>query len=67
MAIFRKNFYDPSNTQSKGTIKIGVDKIRDSNIRKAYYGGRIEAYVHKADKGYMYDTNSQYAKAMLNR
>ena len=67
MAIFRKNFYDPSNTQAKGTIKIGVDKIRDDHIRKAYYGGRIEAYMYKADKGYMYDTNSQYAKAMLNR
>jgi DNA polymerase type B, organellar and viral len=38
----------------------------EKEIRSAYFGGNVEVYVNKIDRGYYYDINSQYSKAMLH-
>jgi len=38
----------------------------EKEIRGAYFGGNVDAYINKMNKGYYYDMNSQYPFAMLN-
>jgi len=59
-AIFTSNFYN--NDLKIKMIKGNVEK----EIREAYFGGNVNTYVNKIDKGFYYDMNSQYPFAMLN-
>jgi hypothetical protein len=34
--------------------------------RSSYFGGNVDVYINKINKGYHYDINSQYSTAMLN-
>ena len=64
MAVFGFNFYD-EKYQIK-MIKGPLEKF----IRDAYFGGNVAAFTKdvkgKIKKGFHYDMNSQYPKAMLN-
>lgn len=61
LKIYLSSFY-----KYKYNFKIIKDKT-ESDIRKAYFGGLVLTklnYIHKT-KGYVYDVNSHYPKAML--
>lgn len=38
----------------------------ETEIRTSYFGGNVDVFVNKITKGFYYDINSQYSKAMLN-
>jgi len=38
----------------------------EQEIRSSYFGGNVDVFINKIDKGFYYDMNSQYPKAMLN-
>jgi len=61
-AIFTSNFYKNSDDLKIKMIRGNVEK----DIRTAYYGGNVDAYINKIDKAFYYDMNSQYPFAMLN-
>jgi hypothetical protein len=37
----------------------------EREIRTSYFGGNVEVFINKINKGYLYDINSEYSKAML--
>ena len=61
-AIFTSNFYKDSDDLKIKMIRGNVEK----EIREAYFGGNVDAFINKIDKAYYYDMNSQYPFAMLN-
>ena len=61
-AIFTSNFYKNSDDLKIKMIRGNVEK----EIRQAYFGGNVDAFINKIDKAYYYDMNSQYPFAMLN-
>jgi len=61
-AIFTSNFYKDSDDLKIKMIRGNVEK----DIREAYFGGNVDAFINKIDKAYYYDMNSQYPFAMLN-
>ena len=61
-AIFTSNFYKDSDDLKIKMIRGNVEK----EIREAYFGGNVDAFINKIDKGFYYDMNSQYPFAMLN-
>jgi len=38
----------------------------ETEIRSSYFGGNVDVFINEINKGYLYDMNSQYPKAMLN-
>lgn len=65
MSVFGFNFYD-----EKYKIKM-IKGPLEKFIREAYFGGNVGAFTKdvkgKIKKGFHYDMNSQYPKAMLNK
>ena len=60
VGIFTSKFYN--NDLKIKMVRGNVEK----DIRSAYYGGNVNAYINKMDNGFYYDMNSQYPYAMLN-
>jgi len=60
VAIFTSKYY--SNDDKIKMIRGIVEK----DIRSAYFGGNVNVFVNKMNKGFYYDMNSQYPFAMLN-
>lgn len=54
--------YIPDNL--KKDIKMIKGEL-ERELRSAYFGGNVEVYINEISKGYLYDLNSQYPKAML--
>lgn len=55
--------YLPDNL--KKDIKVIKGEI-ERDLRTSYFGGNVDVFINKISKGYHYDINSQYPKAMLN-
>jgi len=62
VAIYTSNFYTKSYEDKIKMIRGNVEK----EIRSAYFGGNVNVFVNKMNKGFYYDMNSQYPNAMLN-
>ena len=60
VGIFTSKFYN--NDLKIKMVRGNVEK----EIRSAYFGGNVNAYINKMDHGFYYDMNSQYPYAMLN-
>lgn len=62
IAAYSSN-YIPSNLKSEFKLIKG-DLERE--IRTSYFGGNVNVFINEINKGYFYNMNSQYPKAMLN-
>jgi len=62
LAVYRSNYLPNHLTKELKMIKGELER----EIRSAYFGGNVGVYINKINKGYLYDVNSQYSKAMLN-
>jgi len=60
VGIFTSKFYN--NDLNIKMVRGNVEK----DIRSSYFGGNVNVFINKIDKGYYYDMNSQYPYAMLN-
>src|SRR6202035_4376271 len=59
--IFLTNYYDENKTP------IHIPKYKQYlDIKKVYYGGRVEVFKTYGENLYVYDVNSLYPKVMLN-
>jgi hypothetical protein len=56
--------YLPDNLKSD--LKTLKSDSLEKEIRASYSGGNVDVFINKISKGYHYDMNSQYPKAMLN-
>jgi len=54
--------YLPNNLNKD--IKVIKGEI-EKELRTSYFGGNVDVFINKIEKGYHYDINSQYPKAML--
>jgi hypothetical protein len=62
LAAYTSNYFPNQLIPRLKMIKGGLEK----RLRSSYFGGNVEVFINKIDTGYLYDMNSQYAKAMLN-
>jgi hypothetical protein len=62
LGIYTSKYFPNNFTPDLKMVKGGLEK----KLRTSYYGGNVEVYVNEICKGYFYDMNSQYPKAMLN-
>jgi len=54
--------YLPENLKNKlKMVKGNLENI----FRASYFGGNVDVFINKINKGYLYDMNSQYPAAML--
>jgi len=49
----------------KSEIKVIKGEL-EREIRTSYFGGNVDVFINKINKGFYYDINSQYPAAMLN-
>ena len=62
LAVYTSS-YIPNN------LKFELKMIKgdlEREIRSSYFGGNVDVFINEINKGYYYDMNSQYSKAMLN-
>jgi DNA polymerase type B, organellar and viral len=62
LAVYTSS-YIPDNLKSE--IKMIKGEL-EKEIRGSYFGGNVDIFINKMDKGYYYDINYQYSTAMLN-
>jgi hypothetical protein len=62
LAVYKSSYLPSHLSPDLKMVKGDLER----EIRKSYFGGNVEVYVNKIIKGYSYDINSQYPKAMLN-
>jgi len=62
LAVYSSAYIPNSLISDLKMIKGELEK----EIRSSYFGGNVDVFINKLDKGYLYDVNSQYPKAMLN-
>jgi len=61
LGIFTSNFYAEVQNLNIKMIKGKVEE----DIRNSYFGGNVGVFANEINKGFLYDINSQYPKAML--
>lgn len=57
--------YVPKDLLPELKIIKGELECYSRELRTAYFGGNVDVFINKIDKGYLYDMNSQYPIAML--
>jgi len=57
------SFYIPSSLVPEFKM---IKGDLEQEIRSSYFGGNVDVYINKIEKGFYYDMNSQYPMAMLN-
>ena len=62
LAVYSSAYIPNSLISDLKMIKGELEK----EIRSSSFGGNVDVFINKIDKGYLYDVNSQYPKAMLN-
>ena len=62
LGLYTSNYISPDLIPELKMIKGGLE----NEIRSSYFGGNVEVFINEITKGYLYDINSQYPKAMLN-
>jgi hypothetical protein len=60
LAVYRST-YIPDNL--KRDLKMVKGEL-EREIRSSYFGCNVEVFINEISKGYLYDINSQYPKAM---
>lgn len=60
LGIFTSGYYE----EDKNKIKMVKGKVEE-DIRQSYFGGNVVVYNNEIFKGFGYDMNAQYPKAML--
>jgi hypothetical protein len=62
LAVYTSSYIPQNLVPDLKMIKGGLER----EIRTAYFGGNVDVFINEISKGYYYDVNSQYPKAMLN-
>lgn len=66
--LYRTHYFnvpiDPVENKKQYEIPIGY-RHYNQDIVQAYYGGHVDVYIPKLNKGYYYDINSQYPSSKL--
>ena len=61
LAVYRSSYIPTHLIKDFKMIKGELEK----EIRSSYFGGNVDVFINHITKGYLYDINSQYSKAML--